>query len=43
MKCPHCSNDDQTLIEDTKNGFWLCRVCAKLWSKWLSARGRMKL
>jgi len=42
-RCPHCGNDDLTLISDTGNGFWFCEVCAKLWSKFLGARGRMKL
>lgn len=29
--CPHCKNDDSTLIEPI-GARWLCVVCGKTWS-----------
>jgi len=33
MTCPHCGNDDATLIEELRPSIlYLCLVCAKQWT-----------
>jgi ribosomal protein L37AE/L43A len=29
MICPHCKNDDATLLERVRHGIWFCVCCAK--------------
>jgi uncharacterized Zn finger protein (UPF0148 family) len=33
IKCPHCSNEDSTLLEVLKGGRILCSVCGKTFRK----------
>jgi len=32
-RCPKCSNDDQSMLEDTEEGGRFCNICAHEWSE----------
>ena len=29
MRCPHCQNDDDSMVDSIRPGFYFCLVCAK--------------
>lgn len=38
VRCPHCTNDDATLVERTPYGTLFCNVCA---GEWIPSRARL--